>query len=178
VHSPAYNAGVEHRGTDVTASLHRVAESYARFLRQHLGGNLVSVVLYGSVGRGEARHDSDVDLLVICDDLPEGRFARLRCLDAAERGLDEELAQLRAKGIETRFAVIVRTRREAERTIPLYLDMTEDAQVLYDRDAFFAGVLQGLRARLVALGAERRRRGRTRYWILKRDFTPGEVIEL
>jgi predicted nucleotidyltransferase len=169
---------VERRVTDVTDSLRRVAESYARHLRRHLGDNLVSVVLYGSVARGEARQDSDVDLLVICEDLPEGRFARLRRLEAAERGLDEELAPLRAKGIDTRLAVIVRTRREAEHTIPLYLDMIEDARLLYDRDAFFAGVLQRLRARLVALGAERRRRGRTRYWILKRDFTPGEVIEL
>jgi len=56
--------------------------------------------------------------------------------------------------------------------------MSEDARLLYDRDAFFAGILQRLRARLAALGAERRRRGRTRYWILKRDFRPGEVIEL
>ena len=164
--------------TDVTGSLRRAAESYVRSLRPHLGDNLVSVVLYGSVARGEARHDSDIDLLVICEDLPEGRFARLRRLEAVERRLDEELARLRAEGIDTRFAVIVRTRREAEHTIPLYLDMVEDARLLYDREAFFAGVLQRLRARLVALGAERRHRGRTRYWILKRDFTPGEVIEL
>jgi hypothetical protein len=47
---------------------------------------------------------------VICEELPEGRFARLRRLEAAERGLDEELARLRAKGIATRFAIIVRTR--------------------------------------------------------------------
>ena len=169
---------MEHGTTDVTEKLRRIADSYAHHLREHLGPNLVSVALYGSVARGEARHDSDVDLLVICDELPEGRFARLRRLEAARCALDGEVARLRAEGIDTRFAVIVRTRSEAEHTVPLYLDMVEDARLLYDRDAFFAGVLERLRAKLVALGAERRRRGRTRYWILKRDFTPGEVIEL
>jgi predicted nucleotidyltransferase len=169
---------VEQRVTDVTGSLRAVADAYARRLGQHLGGNLISVVLYGSVGRGEARRDSDVDLLVVCADLPEGRFARLRVLEPAERDVAEDLARLRAHGIETRLAVIVRTRDEADRTIPLYLDMVEDARLLYDRDGFFGAVLERLRARLEELGAERRQRGRARYWILKRDFTPGEVIEL
>ena len=163
---------------DVTERLRRVADAYAGHLREQLGDNLVSVALYGSVARGEARPGSDVDLLVICDELPEGRFARLRRLEAARAALDDDLARLRTEGIDTRLAVIVRTRDEAEHTVPLYLDMVEDARLLYDRGAFFANVLDHLRAKLVALGAERRRRGHTRYWILKRDFTPGEVIEL
>jgi hypothetical protein len=169
---------VEPGTTEVTETLRRTAESYARLLREHLGGNLVSVVLYGSVARGEARHDSDVDIFVMCDEMPEGRFARLRRLEGAEAALDGELARLRAEGIDTRFAVIARTRCEAEHTIPLYLDMVEDARLLYDRDAFFAGILERLRAKLAALGAERCRRGQTRYRILKRDFAPGEIIEL
>ena len=73
---------------------------------------------------------------------------------------------------------LLKTRQEALRVVPLYLDMVEDAGLLVDRGAFFAEVLTGLRARLAALGAERRRRGRIRYWILKRDFRPGESIEL
>jgi hypothetical protein len=39
-------------------------------------------------------------------------------------------------------------------------------------------VLARLRGSLGRLGAERRRRGRVRYWVLKREFTPGEVFEL
>ena len=83
-----------------------------------------------------------------------------------------------ADGIDTRVVPVVKTRQEAARVVPLYLDMVEDACLLVDRGGFFAGVLARLGARLAALGAERRRRGRVRYWILKRDFQPGESIEL
>jgi len=83
-----------------------------------------------------------------------------------------------ADGIDTRVVPVVKTRQEAARVVPLYLDMVEDACLLVDRGGFFAAVLARLGARLAALGAERRRRGRVRYWILKRDFQPGESIEL
>src|ERR1700675_188813 len=162
----------------VNRGLRAVADRYAERLEALLGPNLVSVVLYGSVARQEAAPGSDVDLLVVCETLPEGRFARLRLLEPAERTLDERLASLRTDGVDTRLAVIVRTRSEATRTVPLYLDMVDDAVLLYDRGAFFSGILERLRARLSELGAERRRRGAIRYWILKREVVPGEVIEL
>jgi predicted nucleotidyltransferase len=44
----------------------------AAAIRQVYGDRLVSVVLYGSVGRGAMRHDADVDLLIIARDLHEG----------------------------------------------------------------------------------------------------------
>lgn len=56
--------------------------------------------------------------------------------------------------------------------------MTEDAILLYDREGFFAGMLQRLRSRLAELGAQRKQLGRLRYWDLKPDFQLGEVIEL
>jgi predicted nucleotidyltransferase len=169
---------MEHGVTSVSERLRAAAESYAGSLVRRLGDNLVSVVLYGSVARGEAREGSDIDLLVVCDELPDGRFARLQRLEGAERDLEAELTMLRADGIDTRLVVIVRTRSEAEHTVPLYLDMVEDARRLHDRDGFFAAILARLSARLIALGAQRRRLGRTRYWVLKRDFVPGEIVEL
>jgi uncharacterized protein len=163
---------------EATSVLHAAAERYAALLREALGDNLVSVVLFGSVARAEATADSDLDLLIICETLPQGRFARLRLLEEADRRFDADLARLRSAGIRTRVACLLKTRAEAARTVPLYLDMVEDARLLHDRDGFFGGVLARLRASLARLGAERRQRGHVRYWVLKREFTPGEVFEL
>jgi predicted nucleotidyltransferase len=166
--------------TDVTASssLQAAATAYARLLEEELRDNLVAVILFGSVARSEATPDSDIDLLVVCETLPDGRFARLEVLERVDARFEDELLRLRADGVDTRVVPLLKTRQEATRVVPLYLDMVEDACLLVDRGGFFAEVLAALRARLTALGAERRRRGRVRYWILKRDFRPGESIEL
>jgi hypothetical protein len=76
------------------------------------------------------------------------------------------------------LARLVRTRDEATRVVPLYLDLVQDARLLHDKGGFFASVLARLAQSLERLGAERRKRGRVRYWVLKRDFVPGEVFEL
>ena len=55
--------------------------------RRHYGGRLTAVAVYGSVGRGTPRFDSDVDLLIVAAGLPEGRFARVDEFHAVEEAL-------------------------------------------------------------------------------------------
>jgi hypothetical protein len=119
-----------------------------------------------------------VDLLVICRELPVGAFRRQETLEPVREQLQADLDRLWEQGCYTDFTEVIKTEIEARRTHPLYLDMTEEAVVLFDRGGFFAGVLERLRERLQELGAERKQLGRLRYWDLKPDFKPGEVIVL
>jgi hypothetical protein len=73
---------------------------------------------------------------------------------------------------------VIKSSEEAEIGSPLFLDMVDDARVLYDRDGFFARRLERLRTRLNELGARRIWRGKVWYWDLKPDDQPGEVFEL
>ncbi|GIW42011.1 MAG: DNA polymerase [Candidatus Binatia bacterium] len=169
---------MEKRGRPVPDVLRELARRYAKLLESTLGDRLVSVVLFGSVARGDARENSDIDLLIVARDLPRGQFARKRALAGADAAFESALREAEAAGIDTRLARIVRTPEEAARVIPLYLDMTEDAVLLYDRDGFFASVLERVRASLRKLGARRVRLGKTWYWDLKPDFRPGDRIEI
>lgn len=165
-------------GAALTKTLRGLADRYAGIAQEVVGDNLTSVVLFGSVARGEAGPRSDVDLLVICRDLPHGAFRRREALEPVRERLQEDLDRLWTEGITTDVIEVIKTEAEARRTHLLYLDMTEEAVLLFDREGFFEGVLAGLRQRLKELGSVRRRLGNVRYWDLKPDFKPGEVIEL
>jgi uncharacterized protein len=160
------------------AAFDELLTALAEACRRHYGERLVSVVVFGSVGRGTARPDSDVDVLVVAEGLPDGRMARVGDFDAVERDLAPALERARSSGIETALSPLFKTPNEARRPSPLFLDFVDDARLLVDQGGFFAGVLDRLRARLAALGARRVWRGARWYWDLKPDFRPGDVVEL
>jgi predicted nucleotidyltransferase len=162
----------------LNATLRTLARQYAAALRAGFKDDLVSVVLFGSVARGEATPMSDIDLFIVARNLPRGRVGRLRPVRGADRRIEARLRSLRSKGIHSEVCPILMTPEAASALRPLYLDFVEDAMLLYDRHGFFAGVLNRLRRRLRELGSIRHRIGRTWYWELKPDYRPGEIFEL
>lgn len=142
------------------------------------GERLVSVAVFGSVGRGTPRADSDLDFLVVAEPLPRGRVRRAEEFDRANALLKPALLRARAGGVSTRMAPVFKTRQEVARGSALFIDMTEDARILCDRGAFFQNYLDGFRARLTRLGSRRIWRGDAWYWDLKPDYRPGEIFEI
>lgn len=155
-----------------------LAEQLCHACKQHYGTRLVSVALFGSVARGTPQFDSDLDVLIVADDLAQGRMRRAREFERIEAALAPTLDSMRLSGIAVELSPVFKTPAEIEQGSPLLLDMTEDATILYDRAGFLAQALASLSARLGRLGARRIWLGSAWYWDLKPDFRPGEVIEL
>lgn len=164
--------------SDVNEALKSLASTYVEALKQQMGERLVAAVLFGSVARGEAGSYSDIDLLLVLEGLPRGRLERQKVLEEADWRVEPELQALRARGIYADISPVLKTPEEAAHIVPLYLDMVEDAIILYEREGFFSTVLQRLAESLRRLGAQRVQRGKLRYWILKPDYRPGEIFEI
>ena len=158
---------IEHLLTEVVAAC-----------RRHYGSRLAAVAVFGSIGRGTARPDSDIDLLVVADDLPDGRVARATDFTAVEAAVAPAVAEARRAGLGAWLSPVLKTPAEIERGSPLLLDMVDDARILYDREQFLEQALAGLRDRLIRLGARRIWRGSAWIWDLKPDYQPGEVFDL
>jgi predicted nucleotidyltransferase len=141
---------------------------------------LTSICLYGSVARGAARRDSDVDLLVVSDDFSGSLASRVeRVLECVEKKVSCEVELLRRYCVDTGLSVCPLRREEVLRLPPILLDLTEDGIILYDEGSFLERALTRLKARLSELNAKRVFIGEDSwYWDLKPDYKFGEAVEL
>jgi predicted nucleotidyltransferase len=158
-------------GMAPAASLSNDLRRYVEILDRHFGDRLVSVVLFGSRARGEARPESDIDVLIVARGLPLSRWERYDGIRALAREVSQEFGDS--------VAPILLTPEEAEHVKPYYLGMLSGYEILRDEGGFFAAVLERLRRRLAELGARRYvDADGYEYWDLKPDWKPGDVVRL
>lgn len=138
-----------------------------------------SFAVYGSVARGTAREDSDVDVLILSDDFQGSLGSRIEQLMGVEDAVRDEVRWLRGHGIRTGLSFYPLSPREAEGLPSLFLDLTEDAVILYDEGRRLEGLLMELGARLIERGAVRVFLDEDSwYWDLKPDYRFGETVEI
>ncbi len=81
-------------------------------------------------------------------------------------------------GIDTSLSPVFKMRSEVLQGSLLFLDMLDDAHLLYDRDHFFSRYLAALRERLELMGGRKVPHKGAWYWVLKEEYTVGEEFEL
>ena len=152
----------------------RLLEAFSKVFTE----NLVSLVLFGSYARFEAKCSSDVDVLLVLEEVPDNRFELHKKLDEVEVRLKPLYKELGSMGYTPVLSPIVLDRKIAATFRPIYLDIVEDGVIIYDKGGFFSATLRKLKVKLDELCAKRVRVGKKWVWILKRDYRFGEVIEI
>ncbi len=150
-----------------------ILNKFTQHLRKRFGDNLISLVLYGSVARGTAKDESDIDLLIILKDAPAAYYERL------EPVIEIELQMREVSGVPPIFSSLILSKEEAMENRNIFLDMIEDSIILYDEDDFFRNRLKAMKNRLQELGSQKFiLKDNTWYWQLKPDMKAGEILEL
>lgn len=139
---------------------------------------LASVVVFGSVARGTARTDSDVDVLVVSEGFAGSLASRVGELLEVEykTQVGDELRWLSGKGILAHISFHPYTPDEMRYFRMLFLDLVADGVALFDRGGLFESLRVKFRALLDRMNAERRFISRDRwFWVMDPEARLGVV---
>ncbi|MCS7094681.1 MAG: nucleotidyltransferase domain-containing protein [Thaumarchaeota archaeon] len=143
-------------------------------LWEGFGERLRTVLLFGSVARGKAVENSDVDLLVVADGMPPRYGDRVRLVLRMVEGWEEVKNSISSRfGVHPVPEMLLLDTEEVDTSQPFYLDLVHEAIIMYDRGGFMADKLETLRSRLTAEGVQRIQLMNGKwYWVMPQNMTP------
>lgn len=164
---------------EIQAPWRAVVDRTVAEYRAALGDDLVAIAVFGSVARGEATTESDLDLYIVTR-VPVRILLDPR-LDRIRTGIREspEYCAAVSAGYRPAPMPILHTVEELARHPWILLDITHHGIILYDPAGVLERELEAVRRRLAELGSKRiELPDGTWYWDLKPDWRPGDVVEL
>ena len=118
-------------------------DSITKDIKALFGKNLVSIALFGSYAAGKQRNISDIDILVVADNLPSTRKERLSFILLISR---KYLLQGKT------LSIILRSRDEIRNGFeyynPLLLSIAENYKLLYDPERFFLTLMKDIKNKI------------------------------
>ena len=107
-------------------------------LKQEFNSDLLAVVLFGSVVKGNFTSTSDIDVLVVCETLIKDWRAR----DKMTLELTEDIELKYSTPIHMTLVSKDEISHAIESAYPLMLEIYETNEIIYDRDNFFRQLLE------------------------------------
>lgn len=158
-------------------------------LKRRYKNRLIGVGVFGSVARGKAKQDSDIDILLIIENLPPSLGARIDDLaniyvegegGGEEYGdLKREERWLKSKEIVVKANFYPLTPEETTKTPPpVLLDAALDLIPIYDPEDILKQYINRIKLRLLELKAKRVQVDKEGPYYLDLGLKYGEVIEI
>ncbi len=143
-----------------------LAQKFVEALKREMGQRLLAVALFGSVARGQATEESDIDLLVVVNEKPSN--ALQECLLVRRQ---VEPYPLR------RISPIVTTPEMLRQNFLILLDILDHGIILHDPEGVLGDLLSRLKRRLEEWGSKKvQLPDGSWYWQLKPDRKLGETL--
>lgn len=125
--------------------LNMLLKDFLSIIRDYWKDNLTSVVLYGISKKDVSHLQSDIDLLIICKQLPQSKWERYDLIMKLLAALEPKVEQLYNEiGIHVYISPILKSQKEAEQINKSYFDLVKEGRVLFDRNNFFQKIIKSI----------------------------------
>ena len=126
-----------------------IISELTEILKQKFNQDLLAIVLFGSIVKGNFTATSDIDVLVVCENL----IKDWRVRDKMTLELTEEIELKYATSIHMVLVSKDEISHSIESVSPLMLEIYEANEVIYEKDSFFTQLLNNFEKNLKNLHA-------------------------
>ncbi len=153
-------------------------DSLFRKIEETYQDRLISLAVYGSYARGEARLNSDLDLFIVLRGSNDNRSARRdQFIAQIENPLEKDRLRLASHGIRIELSPLILNQSEADRFLPIYLDMVDSCVVIRDQGDFLKRRLLTIREKMRRWGSRRHEVAGGWYWEIQPGLKWNETID-
>lgn len=123
--------------------LNLLLKDFISILKNEWGDNLTSVIVYGISRKRISHVQSDVDLLIICKNLPHSKWERYDLIMKTIAKLEPKVEELYNQiGIHVYISPILKTQKEADQINKAYFDLVKEGEILLDNHDFFKKIIK------------------------------------
>lgn len=143
--------------------------------KEYYKENLISFVVFGSCGRGTPTNESDIDILIVLNEIKLNRLKRMEeFYQNIEKKIEDKIKNLKNYSIDTFISPIIRSKDEVLYGSPLYIEMLRGVKIVFDKDNFFSNYLKNLNEKLKEL----KYINKNGYWVYKERVNKQEGVEI
>ncbi|MEM3637636.1 MAG: nucleotidyltransferase domain-containing protein [Conexivisphaerales archaeon] len=132
-------------------------ESILERLLDGYGQRLKGLILFGSVARGKARPESDLDLIVVAEGMPERYGDRVRKTLSMLSSLEtiKRETYYKKMALHPNIDLILIDKKEFGIPSAFYLDVVMEGIIMFERENFIKDTLEKIRTEFKKIGAAR-----------------------
>ena len=133
---------------EMTTAFEAMLEAFVAVCREFFGDNLHGIILYGAHKDAFVHTQSDVDLLVVCNELPPSSWDRYDVvMQLLERAETLQEVMRKESGIPIYISPVLRTLEEMKGLAPVWRREIRTGRILYDRERRVQNLMKEMSAR-------------------------------
>ncbi len=150
--------------------LHKVLLSWIESCKAEWKDNFIAAIQFGSTTKRPIKIETDVDLLLVFNTIPKGKWERFQFTKNKEQELELKLKEIQDHQLSP--SVLYWNKDSFQKLHPLYLDFVDYSIILHDPSSLAKETILKTKKWMSKRGAKKIQKGQLWYWDVNPNNEP------